>query len=64
MEQIHAICNYLTKNNINSMLNKKIFIQKMFEELNIEYNDAKYTAILDLYRGREYKSISKDYKFL
>lgn len=64
MDQIHAICDYLTKNDLNSMKDKKTFIRKMFSDLNIEYSQAKYVAVLDMYRGREYKSISENYKFL
>lgn len=60
-EQIHAICSYMTENNIAEAPSKKAYIKRMFAILNIEYTDAKYGCILDIYRGRQYKSITKNY---
>ena len=60
-EQIHAICRYMTENDIAKANSKKTYIKQMFAILNIEYSDAKYACILDIYRGRQYKSVTKDY---
>lgn len=60
-EQIHVICRYMTENDIAKANSKKTYIKQMFAILNIEYSDAKYACILDIYRGRQYKSVTKDY---
>lgn len=63
-EQVHAICKYMSEHRVADAPNKKMYIKHMFANLNIEYNDQRYTAVLDIYRGRGYTSVSKNYNIL
>lgn len=60
-EQVRNICEYMSKYNIGEAPSKKSYIKRMFAILNIEYSDAKYGTVLDIYKGRGYTIISKDY---
>lgn len=62
-EQAISICKYLQDYGISNYNSKKNSIKQMFAILGIQYNDQRYRTVLDIYNGRAYKSIAKDYKF-
>ena len=63
-EQVHAICDYMSKNRMEDAPSRRMYIKHMFANLNIEYSDNKYSAVLDIYKGRGYTSVSKNYNIL
>ena len=60
-EQVMAICKYLEDNDLSVATSKKGFIRVMFSKLGIEYNDARYRTVLDIYKGRGYKNVAANY---
>ena len=62
-EQVEKICEYLEKNPIETYNSKKSYIKKMFSILYIDYTDARYRTVLDIYNRRGYLSVSSKYKF-
>lgn len=64
IDEVNAICDYLSHNNLAQSSNKKQFIRIMFSILGIEYSESKYRSVLDIIKGRGYVSVASKYNIL